>query len=319
MTVVVATYNRSNVLRYALDSLVAQSHSDWEAVIVGDRCTDDSEAVVASFGDARMTWVNLPRNLGEQSGPNSVGARMSRGSFIAWLNHDDMWSPVHLEHLLEVAQRHEADFVVSAWLAVGPHSRQDLDAGRLTAEVWNATPRDRLDPRGVYPASTWLVDARLVRRIGDWRPASTLRAAPSQDFVYRCWASGARMRLTGRPSVVAIQSGRFEGAYATRRASEHEAFAPLVASNSPEGLMSELHATVPPPPDLDEPPWRHAGAVQTYAWRQAYSAFSRSAVPMAARLGWGPNELKAWAKGRSAGAFMAELHAQRGIERRGSG
>ena len=49
-----------------------------------------------------MTWVNLPRNLGEQSGPNSVGARMSRGSFIAWLNHDDMWSPVHLEHLLEV-------------------------------------------------------------------------------------------------------------------------------------------------------------------------------------------------------------------------
>ena len=53
VTVVVATYNRSNVLRYALDSLVAQSHSDWEAVIVGDRCTDDSEAVVASFGDAR--------------------------------------------------------------------------------------------------------------------------------------------------------------------------------------------------------------------------------------------------------------------------
>ena len=51
VTVVVATYNRSRVLRHAVASVVASTFRDWELLVVGDACTDDSGEVVRSFAD----------------------------------------------------------------------------------------------------------------------------------------------------------------------------------------------------------------------------------------------------------------------------
>ena len=59
VTVVIATYNRSEVLRYALASALGQTYRRLEVLVVGDACTDDSERVVAGFGDPRVTWTNL--------------------------------------------------------------------------------------------------------------------------------------------------------------------------------------------------------------------------------------------------------------------
>src|SRR3954447_7291706 len=66
VSIVVATYNRSNVLELAIASVVAQTFTDWERLVVGDACTDDSEQVVESFGDPRIRWENLPVNHGDQ-------------------------------------------------------------------------------------------------------------------------------------------------------------------------------------------------------------------------------------------------------------
>jgi glycosyltransferase involved in cell wall biosynthesis len=91
VSVVTATYNRSNVLRYAVESVLAQSFRDWEIIVIGDACTDDTAAVVASYEDSRIRFTNLERNFGEQSGPNNAGFAISRGRYIAYLNHDDLW------------------------------------------------------------------------------------------------------------------------------------------------------------------------------------------------------------------------------------
>src|SRR4051812_46760682 len=97
VSIVVATYNRSNVLELAIGSAVAQTFTDWEMHVVGDACTDDSERVISSFGDPRIRWTNLPVNHGDQSGPNNHGVRLARGRYIAFLNQDDLWFPDHLE------------------------------------------------------------------------------------------------------------------------------------------------------------------------------------------------------------------------------
>ena len=60
--------------------MLHQSHAGWELWVVGDACTDDTEQVVDSFGDERIHFVNLDRNVGEQSGPNNEGFRRSRGA-----------------------------------------------------------------------------------------------------------------------------------------------------------------------------------------------------------------------------------------------
>ena len=81
VTVIIATYNRSRLLRCALESLVGQTYSDFEAWVVGDACTDNSAEVVASFGDARLHWTNLAARDGHQSGPKST--KVSSSGFAA--------------------------------------------------------------------------------------------------------------------------------------------------------------------------------------------------------------------------------------------
>src|SRR5690606_38360028 len=120
VSVVMAVYNRSNILRFVLDSVRAQTRTDWELIAVGDACTDDSGAVVQSYADPRMHWVNLPRNTGEQSGPNNEGVRRARGRYIAFLNHDDLWLPHHLEVLLAALEETGADLVFGLLAVVQP-------------------------------------------------------------------------------------------------------------------------------------------------------------------------------------------------------
>jgi len=90
VSIVVATFNRSNVLRHTIASVIESTFGDWEMIVVGDACTDDTESVVGSFGDSRISFVNLESNWGEQSKPNNEGFARSKGAFVAFLNHDDL-------------------------------------------------------------------------------------------------------------------------------------------------------------------------------------------------------------------------------------
>src|SRR5438105_2863275 len=111
ISVITATYNRSNVLALAIKSVLWQTLSDWELWVVGDACTDDTERVVASFDNPRIHFLNLQRNVGQQSGPNNLGFHQSAGRFIAYLNHDDLWLPDHLEAALDGINNTNADMV----------------------------------------------------------------------------------------------------------------------------------------------------------------------------------------------------------------
>ena len=73
VTVIIATYNRSGALRYAISSVLAQTYRDFELLVVGDACTDDSASVAAEFADPRVRWHNLSTNCGNQFGPNNHG------------------------------------------------------------------------------------------------------------------------------------------------------------------------------------------------------------------------------------------------------
>src|SRR5262245_18234397 len=97
VSVIIATYNRSRVLRFAIRSVLWQSMPDFELTVVGDCCTDESADAVASFEDARVQWHNLPYNSGHQSAPNNRGLELARGEYVDYLGHDDLWHPTHLE------------------------------------------------------------------------------------------------------------------------------------------------------------------------------------------------------------------------------
>src|SRR3954471_20793743 len=97
VSVIIPTYNRSTVLPFAVHSVLGQTLGDFELLVVGDGCTDDTEQVVMAIKDPRVRWINLPSNTGHQSGPNNRGLQEARGEYIAYLGHDDLWLRHHLE------------------------------------------------------------------------------------------------------------------------------------------------------------------------------------------------------------------------------
>lgn len=116
VTVVTSTYNRAEIVRVAIESVINQDFRDWEMCVVGDCTPDDTAGTVASYKDPRLKYYNLP----EKSPPGSHGAiaknhaifRMSTAPLIAYLDDDDFYRPDYLSTMLGYLDAHpEADMV----------------------------------------------------------------------------------------------------------------------------------------------------------------------------------------------------------------
>ncbi len=213
VSILTATYNRSNVLRLVIETVRRQTVTDWEWIIVGDACTDDTADVVASFRDPRIRFVNLKRGYGEQSGPNNEAFRLSRAPALAYLAHDDLWLPDHLEVTLAALRVTGADFVFPLVETILPEGR---------ARLLGASPSGRYVPHVYVPPSAWVLRRELIQEFGPWRSARDCYEAPSEDLLFRAWRAGRDMRLVPRLTVVVIPASERPGVYANRDSREHD-------------------------------------------------------------------------------------------------
>ena len=125
ISIPIPTYHSPDTLcDRALASVRSQTHSNWEAIVVGDHCTDETEERVAAIGDPRIRFHNLSARENELadpwerwavrgSVPRSAGIQLARGRWIAPLSHDDAWDEGHLTTLLAAAREHRAEVVYS--------------------------------------------------------------------------------------------------------------------------------------------------------------------------------------------------------------
>ena len=111
VSIVMAARNYARFLPTAIDSAAAQTVADWELLIIDDGSTDETPAAVRPYlHDRRVRYVRSDR-LG-QSRAKNLGERLSRGTFLAYLDADDAWLPTKLEKQLAVFDRHPACGVV---------------------------------------------------------------------------------------------------------------------------------------------------------------------------------------------------------------
>jgi glycosyltransferase involved in cell wall biosynthesis len=189
-------------LTYGLESVLTQTVTDWE-MWIGEACTDETESVVRGFADPRIHFLNLPRQTGDQAGPNNEGLRLFRGRYIADLNHDDLWLPDHLAVGVDALQQTGADLV---WpLIVKRHTD-----GRYTCDALNDPPT--YAPRLVV-AGLALGPAPRVRGRDRAVGATTRNATPRR----RAHRAGKDLRHSSRFTAVLLPSGGRPGAYAKTR------------------------------------------------------------------------------------------------------
>jgi len=90
ISVVIPTYNHACYLGRALRSLLEQSYSRWEAIVVDNHSTDDTDQVLSSFSDPRIRAVKVNNN-GVIAVSRNKGIDLARGEWIAFLDSDDWW------------------------------------------------------------------------------------------------------------------------------------------------------------------------------------------------------------------------------------
>jgi glycosyltransferase involved in cell wall biosynthesis len=191
VTVIIATYNWSSVLPYSIGSALRQTFTDFELLVVGDGCTDDSEAVVGRISDPRVRWINLPTNTGHQSGPNNEGLRHARGQYIAYLGHDDLWLPHHLSCLVSALER-GADLAYGMTLSVG--------AVRCDRAVF---PSGEKYYPGMWIPPTSVVHRRSVTdHVGGWPHYRELDTAPEIELWRRTYIADYRFVFVPRLTAI---------------------------------------------------------------------------------------------------------------------
>jgi len=125
VTVVIPAYNAAAFVSQAIESVLAQSWPQLDVVVVDDASTDATADVVAPYvAKGLVRLIRHERNKG-LSGARNTGIRQGRGSFVAFLDADDLWCADHLERAMGVFERHpQLDIVVFDFDVL------DLDSGR---------------------------------------------------------------------------------------------------------------------------------------------------------------------------------------------
>lgn len=105
-SVIITTYNRSGILITALESLIAQSESDWEAIIIDDGSTDDTYSRVGEYLKVHSNiFYTRQENTGEE-GAKNTGIRAAEGEYITFLDSDDSYHRDHLKIRKSILQKH---------------------------------------------------------------------------------------------------------------------------------------------------------------------------------------------------------------------
>lgn len=184
------TYGRGEHIRPTIESVLRQTHSDFELIVVGDGCRNETEQVVEPFKSRGVSWYNLEQNTGSQSSPNNFGITKATGKWIAYIGHDDIWSPRHLERLRALIEaEREIDFAVSGCVYYGP---RDSGVYYVTGLFEDGSAAFQ----NFFPPTSLAHRRDVIDRIGGWREPRTVAAPVDCDFLLRAAQAGLRFSST---------------------------------------------------------------------------------------------------------------------------
>lgn len=109
VSVIMPVYNAGFFLEEAIRSVMAQSYTEWELLVIDDCSTDDSSILIHSLmeQELRIRYYKTDNPSGSPILPRNIGIRHARGKYIAFLDSDDVWLPDKLEKQLDLFGKYE--------------------------------------------------------------------------------------------------------------------------------------------------------------------------------------------------------------------
>ncbi len=169
VSVVIPAYNRAATIRAAIESVLRQTWTDFELLVVDDGSKDDTLAEAAKVTDPRLRLIENPRNMGA-AGARNTGIAEAKGTWIAFQDSDDEWLPEKLEKQMARLLAPGADYV-------GAY------CGLLTLGLIGDRTEDRLRLRYVPDSAIAEVDGDIVAPLLQANMISTQTLVVRRDLI----------------------------------------------------------------------------------------------------------------------------------------
>lgn len=189
ISVIIPTYNRANLVRRAIDSVIKQSYSNLEIIVVDDASGDNTQEVINGIGNSRIRYIRHGVNQGGAVTRNT-GIEAATGDYVAFLDSDDVWWQGKIEVQLAAiqTQRHPERIVSYTQFEIGNGEGVDIKPSRGKNEQEAVADYLFLD-EGEIQTSTMMLSRAVVKETG-FRPG--LKTHQDWDFSLRLEAVGAQ-------------------------------------------------------------------------------------------------------------------------------
>lgn len=170
ISVIIPCYNASQFVGAAIDSVIKQTHTEWELILVNDGSTDNTEEIIFSYQDDRIRYI-LQDNKGQAAACNA-GLQASKGDFVKFFDADDLLNPQHLAAQLDVIGNDESAVASCSWARFYTNDplsavfKDDFAVGIEKPIDWiQHALSQRYD---MMPAWLWLIPRNLLEKAGGW-------------------------------------------------------------------------------------------------------------------------------------------------------
>ena len=179
VTVVVPTHNRPDFLKKTLQSILEQTYSNLEIIVISNGRNDKNKGVVDSLCDARLIYVDQD-NSGGPASPRNHGIRLTKGQYVAFCDDDDLWMPNKLDLQIS-ALENNLDHAVCFSKMV----RFDSEGEWTVASEEGSLDFDSLLVNNTAPISSVVVRVDLFSQIGVFSESHLVGPAEDYEFLLR--------------------------------------------------------------------------------------------------------------------------------------
>ena len=179
-SIVLPCYNGADFLAQSIDSVIAQTFTDWELIIVNDCSKDNSLDIMQDYAahDSRILIINNEHNL-KLPGALNRGFQEARGKYLTWTSHDNRMAPTMLEEFVSYLDDNPNKGLVTACYAAF-----SLKTGEQLYEVHHPDPQLHL-PLFNCVCYAFMYRREVLETVGDYD--TTLFLVEDYDYWVRIW------------------------------------------------------------------------------------------------------------------------------------
>ena len=169
VTVLMSVCNGEKYLRQSIDSILSQTYSDFEFLIIDDGSTDLSRDIVVSYDDQRIRLIQNKTTLGQTACLNN-GLTISNAKYIARIDQDDISLPGRLERQVSFLNENPGTVLLGSWVDIIDEKNNILNNYRIPTdknEIINFFIQSNFTP---FPHSSVMFQRDVVKQIGGYPP-----------------------------------------------------------------------------------------------------------------------------------------------------